>query len=403
MSELKQKYNHVIVGGGIAADKAARAIHSDAPEASIVIITESEVGPFYLPSLTKDLWLDSSATVEEQELGTAEIADVVTSTTVTAIDPEQHTVTTQAGDTVAYDKLLLATGATARPFPGSESNPHTFTIRSAADYKALRAAVSEGTTVGVIGGGYISTEIAAGLSAANADVTIYFDGDVFLEHMFPKSITSHLTTVYKDKGIKLESGKFLDKLDTQDEKPTAIFQDGTSVTVDVLVLGLGAELNTELAKEAGLELVDGAVKVDETLGTSAEDVYAAGDIAHFNDGLLGRRHVEHVAQAEGSGEAAGHNMVGNRTEYTDTPLFFSDLFDDGYEAVGVLSTKLDTKEVWNDDKSAAVVYYLDGDKVHGVLLWNTWDSVPDALKVLEASLKGEVKPEDLDSQITPGD
>src|SRR5699024_9368164 len=175
-----------------------------------------------------------------------------------------------------------------------------------------------------------------------------------------------------------------------------------SLPADAVVLGLGAELNTNLAAHAGLDLERGAVVVDPFLRTSAPDVYAAGDIALFDDPLLGLRHVEHVDHAQASGTVAGKNMAGAEEAYEYTPLFFSDLFDDGYEAVGRLEDTLESREVWNEDRTAAVVYYLDEEKVEGVLLWNTWDSVDRAREVIAASQDGTLAPEELAGQIPPG-
>ena len=158
----------------------------------------------------------------------------------------------------------------------------------------------------------------------------------------------------------------------------------------------------ELFVEAGLEMEQGGVLVDETLQTSAPDVYAAGDIATFEDPLLGRRRVEHMANAERSGDAAGRTMAGNHTGYRYTPLFWSDLFDDGYEALGETRTSHRVEEVWNDAHDAAVLYYLDRDRVRGVLMWNTWGAVSKAREVMEASKEGRLPLSELADQITPG-
>ncbi|MDN5820919.1 MAG: NAD(P)/FAD-dependent oxidoreductase, partial [Brachybacterium sp.] len=103
-----------------------------------------------------------------------------------------------------------------------------------------------------------------------------------------------------------------------------------------------------------------------------------------------------------SGTAAGKNMAGAEEAYEYTPLFFSDLFDDGYEAVGRLDASMEMREVWNEDRTAAVVHYLEDGRVEGVLLWNTWDSADRAREVIAASQNGELAVEDLDGQITPG-
>lgn len=402
MNNPQSSYDHVIVGGGVAADKAARAIHEAQPEASIAILSKDADGPVYRPALTKDLWLKDDPDPASQDLATAEDtgAELFTNTQVTALDPAKHIVTTADGATITYGKLLLATGSSPREF-GTLNDERLVYLRTVADYRKLRELVSEGTRVAVVGGGYIGSEIAAGLNAAGAKVTNYFLGEHLMEHMFPASIVEHLEQVYADHNIELVPGFTLENIDAGEEL-TLTSKEGASATADVAVLGLGAILNTELAESAGLELDQGAIVVDKQLRTGAEDIWAAGDIAQFSDPLFGSRHVEHVDNAWASGEAAGKNMTGAGEAYEYTPLFYSDLFDDGYEAIGTLSTKHEVKEFWNEDRSAAVVWYLDGDKVAGVLLWNTWDSVPAAREAVQKNHAGELSVEELEQQIKPG-
>lgn len=400
-STLKPAYDHVIVGGGVAADKAARAIREEAPEASVLIISDVGDGPLYRPGLSKDLWLKAGTTLEDIDLGTTQTgAELLLGTTVTALDPASHAVTTSDDQQIRYGRLLLATGASARRIDTPDDDRIVY-YRNADDYRHLRSLVSEGTRVAIVGGGYIASEIAAGLSAVGADVSVHFPNNRLLEQMFPDSITGHLTEVYESKGVSLNSGFRLSSV-RAGRKLTLEPETGEAVEADVVVLGLGAIPNVRLAEEAGLEMEQGGVLVDETLQTSAPDVYAAGDIATFEDPLLGRRRVEHMANAERSGDAAGRTMAGNRTEYRYTPLFWSDLFDDGYEALGETRTSHRVEEVWNDAHDAAVLYYLDGDQVRGVLMWNTWGAVAKAREVMEASKEGRMPLSELADRITPG-
>lgn len=404
MPDLKNSYDHVIVGGGVAADKAARAIRKREPDAAIAIISADADGPVYRPALTKDLWLKDDPDPASQDLGTAAEtkADVFTDVVVTAMDPTAHTVTTAAGDRVSYGKLLLATGAAPRRLAGVD-DPRVAYMRTVADYRRLRELVGPGTRVAVVGGGYIGSETAAALSATGAEVSNYFLGQRLLEHMFPTSIVDHLEKVFGRRGITLVGGFRLDSIDTSSPEELVLKgANGEEITADVAVLGLGAVLNTELAEAAGLRMVKGAVAVDEHLRTSAADVWAAGDIIHFPDPLFGYRHIEHVDNAWRSGTRAGKAMAGEYVTYGYTPLFYSDLFADGYEAIGHLSTRHDIHEVWNADRTAAVIWYLESGTVVGVLLWNTWDSVPAAKKAVEKSQAGQLPVDQLAAEITPG-
>ncbi|WP_051866823.1 NAD(P)/FAD-dependent oxidoreductase [Corynebacterium atypicum] len=333
-------------------------------------------------------------------------ATVANRAEVTAIDPAAHQVTVADGPgekTIEYSRLLLATGSRAKTIPGADDSPRVHVLRSAEDYVSLRADVAAGTEVAVIGGGYIAAELAASLNTVGAKVKVCFAGEKLLDHLLPDEIATHVAEVYGGKGIELNAGFFATSIDASDpQRPVVHGRDNLKVGADVVVLALGAEPVTELAQAAGLEFIGDGVKVDARLETSAPDVWAAGDIAAFPDALLGTRRVEHVAAASAMGSIAGKNMTGSLDRFTDTPMFFSDLFDDGFEAVGMTSTSLDVRVFRNSEKAAAVVYYLDGNVVKGVLLWNTFGHTDDAVEVMEKTKAGTIGQADLERQIVPG-
>ncbi|HEX7351092.1 NAD(P)/FAD-dependent oxidoreductase [Brachybacterium sp.] len=402
MMDLEHRYDHVIIGGGVAADAAARALREAAPDASIAILSADPHSPVYRPALSKELWHGESSDPESQELHTAEDTGVAlfTSTLVTELLPHSHTVVTARGQVVHYGTALLATGSSARHLPGVHDD-RVVGLRTVGDYRHLRGLARDGARIVVVGGGYLGTEVAAALTRTGAEVTLAHSGQRILEHMLPASLTEHLEQVFAEHGITLVPGFRLAGIDTGDEL-TLRSEGGVVLTADAALLGLGAELNTTLAEHGGLDLERGAVVVDRSLRTSAPDVFAAGDIALFHDPLLGLRHVEHVDNAEASGTTAGKNMAGGDETYEYTPLFFSDLFEDGYEAIGRLDASLEMREVWNPERTAAVVHYLEDGRIEGVLLWNTWDSVPRAREVMAASQEGELAADALEGRIPPG-
>jgi NADPH-dependent 2,4-dienoyl-CoA reductase/sulfur reductase-like enzyme len=163
------------------------------------------------------------------------------------------------------------------------------------------------------------------------------------------------------------------------------------------VAGIGIHPNTDLAKEAGLQ-IDNGIVVNEQLQTLQPDIYAAGDAANFyHYGLNKRVRIEHEDNAVQMGKHAGRNMAGADDVYSHIPMFYSDLFDLGYEAVGELSSKMETFSDWEEPFKKGVVYYLDDGHVRGVLLWNVWEKVDEARELMKE--KGPFKPEDLNGRI----
>ena len=405
MTHPQDSYDHVIIGGGIAADAAARAIRETDEDASIAILSADPHAPVYRPALSKDLWTGEDPDPDSQDLGTAEAtgAELFTSTLVTELLPSSHTVVTARGERIRYRTALLATGSVPRRLPGVEDERVAY-LRTVGDYRHLRTLAADGARIAVVGGGYIGTEVAAALTRTGAAVTLAHSGARILEHMFPASITSPLEEVFAGEGVELVDGFRLEGVDAG-ETLTLRGEDGRTLTADAVVLGLGALPDTFLAAEAGIETDRDLVIVDPRLRTSVPDVFAAGDVVLYDDALLGQRHVEHVDHAEASGALAGANMARpeqEQEEYAHTPLFFSDLFDDGYEAVGRLDSSLEMREVWDEEGGAAVVHYLEDGLVEGVLLWNTWDSVPAARELIAESQAGDLYIDSLESRIRPG-
>lgn len=405
MSQLQDSYDYVIVGGGVAAASAVSGIRSEDEGGTIAVLGSEPDPPVYRPALSKDLWLKDDATLDGNSLAgdleDDDHVDLVTDTTVTAIDPDAHAVRLADGSSVGYGKLLLATGAEPRVL-ALDPGPRVVYYRTAADYERLRAIAGSDSHVVVVGGGYIGSEITSALVQNDVRVTLVLDLEDVQEQMFPRALAASLTKAFADRGVTVVHGSVASGEETADGVRIRL-DDGTEVTGDVAVIGVGVVPRTGLAEAAGLD-VDNGVTVDDHLRTSADDVYAAGDVASYPDALLGRRRVEHVDHAEKSGEHAGKVMAGADAAYDYTPFFWSDILDAGYEAVGETSSRLEMVEDWKDGRiGTGVVYYLRSGQVRGVLLWNVWDSVEKAREIIaETTTEPVSDPEQLRGRIPLG-
>jgi 3-phenylpropionate/trans-cinnamate dioxygenase ferredoxin reductase component len=377
-------FRYLIVGGGMVADSAARGIRELDTDGSIGIISEDVDRPYARPALSKKLWTDPEFSWDEKvDLHTEETgATFVLGTRVTAIDRDAKTVTTDQGDTHGYERLLIATGGKPRGLEGLEPSDRVLDYRSAADYRKLREFADAGAHVVVVGGGYIGTEITAGISQNGAKVTFVDPDEVVGGRMFPDDLAQAFQQRFVDAGVDLRLGRRVTSGSEQSDRVVLTLDDGSTVEADAVVVGLGIEPVTQLAADAGLTVRDGIV-VSSTLRTDDESVFAAGDVAEYPDRILGTRRVEHVDNAQQQGRQAGRNLADADETYDHTPMFYSDVFDMGYEAVGQVSSSLHTVEDWQEPTVTGVVYYLDDDQVvKGVLLWNVWDKTDEARKVL---------------------
>ncbi len=382
---MRFDYDYVIVGGGMAADAAARGIRTVDPDGSIAILGDEADPPYERPPLSKDLWRDPSA--REPFLGTdgATGAQLHLSTRVTAIDRGERVVTAD-DDLYGYRALLLVTGGRPRELNLGPSQQVVY-YRTVGDYHRTRALA--GGRVVVVGGGFIGTEVAAGLAMAGARVTFLTPDDEVGARQYPPGLSARIRRAFDEHGVDVRTATLARWLDRSTVGSVTVHaQVGdtpVSLAADGVVLGLGIEPNTELAQACGLP-VDNGIVVDRFLRTVDPAVFAAGDVASYPDAILGRRRVEHVDQATVSGRAAGANMAALLTgrplePYTHTPFFYSDIFELGYEAVGRLDTRLTVFEDWASPEETGVVYYADGGALAGVLLWNVWDST-DAARAL---------------------
>ncbi|HTI97154.1 MAG TPA: FAD-dependent oxidoreductase [Rudaea sp.] len=386
---MEHSYDYLIVGGGMTADAAAKAIREADAKASVGIVGDEAHAPYERPPLSKALWKDK--TVESIDLGTAKSgATLHLRCRIVALDRSAHTARDDRGDTYRYRKLLLATGATPRKL--SFDGERVIHFRTLDDYLALRRFATPGARVGVIGGGFIGSELAASLASNGCKVTIIFPGEAIGAGRYPPRLSEFLNAYFREHGVELRAGAKVTGGKADAHGVDVALDDGTKLHFDALVAGLGVTANVQLAEQAGLK-IDNGIVVDDRLRTSDPDIFAAGDVANFHNPALGMRlRVEHENAAIGMGHHAGRVMAGADEAYTTLPFFYSDLFDLGYEAVGMLDDRLDVVEFWTQPNREGVVYYLDDGRVRGVLLWNVWGQV-DAARELIA----EHGPHDADS------
>jgi 3-phenylpropionate/trans-cinnamate dioxygenase ferredoxin reductase subunit len=194
----------------------------------------------------------------------------------------------------------------------------------------------------VIGGSFIGSEIAAALTMVGKKVTMIFPENGISENIFPSELSHFLIDYYRDKGVELITGESAASVQKEGDRIVVHSGSGRVIEADGVVAGIGIHPNVELAKEAGIKTNRGII-VNEELEASVPDIYAAGDVASFYHTTLEKRtRVEHEDNAVQMGKVAGRNMAGAKETYDHTPMFYSDLFDLGYEAVGEMSSKMKT-------------------------------------------------------------
>jgi NADPH-dependent 2,4-dienoyl-CoA reductase/sulfur reductase-like enzyme len=379
-------HRYLIVGGGMAADAAARGIRELDPEGPVALLGEEPDPPYARPPLSKKLWAGKDPETVWRRTGDVPGVELLLGRRVTTLDLTAKRVRDAAGGEHGFDRLLLATGGRPRELPFADDGVIYF--RTLADYRRLRGLAAPGRRVAVIGGGFIGSEIAAALVGQGCRVTLLFPDAGISSRIFPADLAGFLVGYYRDHGVEVLAGEQVTGVRRRGDEFEVETRSGQRLVVDAVVAGIGLEPNVELARDAGLAVDDGIV-VDDRLRASPPDVFAAGDVARFAAPALGRRmRVEHEDNALTMGRAAGRAMAGDDTPYRHLPFFYSDLFDLGYEAVGELDARRETRADWAEMPfRRGIVAYVEDERIRGLLLWNVWDKVPAA-----RALIGEAMP-----------
>jgi 3-phenylpropionate/trans-cinnamate dioxygenase ferredoxin reductase subunit len=368
-------FKYLIIGAGMTADAAVRGIRELDPKGSIALIGDDRDPPYDRPPLSKGLWkgkpLDSIWRKTEERT-----AELFLGRTVRSIEPQKKQVQDGRRVSYTYERLLLATGGTPRKL--SFGGEHIIYFRTLEDYRRLREMCGQSEHLGVIGGGFIGSEITAALTMNGKKVTMLFPDEGIGARVYPRELSQYLNDFFREKGVEVLTGENVKDLKKSKGSYLLITDQGHQVTVDGVIAGIGILPNVELARSAGLKIGNG-ILVDEMLRTDHPDIFSAGDVAEFSQLALGKRlRVEHEDNANMMGKQAGRNMAGASEPYHHLSYFYSDLFELGYEAVGELDPRLETFVDWKEPFKKGVIYYLADGRVRGVLLWNVWDTVPAA-------------------------
>eukprot|EP00040_Diaphanoeca_grandis_P039791 m.260170 g.260170 ORF g.260170 m.260170 type:complete len:638 (+) comp39337_c0_seq1:57-1970(+) len=470
-STYKAKY--VVIGTGTAAFFAHRGITESDPDAQILLIGEEDHLPYMRTPLSKELvyadneqaeysftdWGGHQRSLFYEDANFYKPVDFVnTSEPGTAlllgrkvVDMNIHRkrLLLSDGTIVNYEKCLIATGGTPKNLPVFESatgevQQHVNLYRGINDYDKLVKLVHSPSVdnLTIVGGGFLGSELAVALAHVGkkhgVTVTQIYKEGGNMAKVLPKYLSEWSTDKVKNEGVNILSHTKIDSVKTTDDasKIELTLSSGETLTTDQVIVAVGIEPNVELAKKARLEIdpIKGGILVNAEL-EARSDLWVAGDVASFYDVVLGRRREEHHDHAVVSGRLAGENMAGKQKYYTHRSMFWSDLGPDiGYEAIGIVDSKLPTVGVWaaatakdtpvgagltpeargsdetslvaDDSQSGVpasvsnesvtsnlnkygkgVVFYMRDDAVVGVVLWNVFNKIPLARKIINSQKK----------------
>jgi 3-phenylpropionate/trans-cinnamate dioxygenase ferredoxin reductase component len=372
---------YVIAGASLAGAKAAETLRQEGFHHPIVLIGEETERPYERPPLSKDYLLGKAERdviyVHPQDWYAEHGVDLRLGVRVTGVDPAAHQVRLGDGTELGYAKLLLATGSSPRrvPVPGADLDGVLY-LRRVGDSDRIKAEFATATRVVVIGAGWIGLETAAAARAAGVEVTILEMAELPLLRVLGREVAQVFADLHRDHGVDLRFGVGVAEITGTGGRASGVrLGDGSQVSGDVIIVGVGITPNTSLAEAAGLEVANGVV-VDAGLRSSDPDIYAAGDVAYAYHPLL-RRHirVEHWANALNQPQAAARSMLGHSVAYDRVPYFFSDQYDLGMEYAGYVEPGGYDQVVFRGDvaRREFVAFWLADGRVQAGMNVNVWD------------------------------
>ena len=368
----------VVVGAGLGGIRVAENLRNNGFTDPVTLVGAETHPPYDRPPLSKSVLLGKDDRVDlkpEEFYGENDIA-LRLGSAVTAVSPADKTITLASGDTVAYDTLVLATGLDPRPFPGlADAVAGVHMIRTYDDAVALRGEIDSASTAVVIGAGFIGCEVAASLTARGLSVSLVEPAPTPLAVALGEQIGTLVSRLHTDNGVDLRTGVGVAEIVVaEDEGGSRVravkLADGTELPADIVVVGIGSTPVTGYLEGSGIDLapreVGGGIACDATGHTSAEDVFALGDVANWRDEDGTPHRVEHWNHTVEQASVVAHQITGGDAVTAAVSYFWSDQFDVKIQVLGAPRAD-DTVHLIDDDGKKFVAYYSRDGILTGVV------------------------------------
>jgi 3-phenylpropionate/trans-cinnamate dioxygenase ferredoxin reductase component len=323
--------DHLLIGGGIASASCALQLRAQNATGSVLLVGRELDPPYHRPPITKG-YLAGAEGKDDALIALPADVEVLTRTSVMALDPATKTATLSTKETVSYGTALLATGAMVRRLPvdGAQLDGLHY-LRALGNADALRRDAGSAERVVCVGGSYIGCESAATLTALGRRATVLLQEEEPLERAFGLRAGAWVRSVLEARGVEVRGSVEVERFEGDgDRVQRVVLAGGDVVAADLVVIGVGAQPDVMLARKAGLEIgPQGGVVADARLRAAGhDDLYVAGDMAEYDSVVHGRTvRIEHEEVAAGHGRTVARNMLGADAPHAEVPYFFSDLAD----------------------------------------------------------------------------
>jgi NADPH-dependent 2,4-dienoyl-CoA reductase/sulfur reductase-like enzyme len=380
-----EKTDIAIVGGGLASARVVSGYREAGGEEAIVLISADSDPPYHRPPLSKRVLRGEQepeeSLVEPGEWYAEQGADLRLGTHVESLDLDSLELRLAGGERLGFGRLVIASGAWPRRLDvpgGTLDGVHT--LRTLGDARGLRDSAAAAERAVVVGTGFIGLETAASMRSIGVDVTLVASGHELFGALAAPPFSEHLARVYTDGGVTLLLGEGVEAFLGEERLSGVRLTSGEELPADLAVVGVGVDPLTGWLDGSGLE-VDNGVVVDEKYATSAEGVYAVGDVAAFYDPVFGRRRrIEHWSNANYQGTQLGGILAGRDGGYDIVSAFFTELFGTTYRVFGDTTGADELVQEGDFAEGAAVLHYLSGGRRIAALLTGQTEERENELK-----------------------
>ena len=362
----------LIIGASHAGVQAAVSLRQGGYEGRVILIGDEVDLPYHRPPLSKDYLSGGKSLGEILLRPAASYADadieLKLAARITSLNPAEKTITSQDGETLAYDHLILATGARVRKLPiDGADHEHVYYLRDAKDVRAIMARAKAGLRAVIIGGGYIGLETAASLKKQGLDVTVLEAMDRILQRVTAPLMSDFYRRIHSEEGVHIHESVTASAIAETADGLQVQTEQGESFDADMVIIGIGVIPNSELAEQSGLEVGNGII-VNEFCQTSDPHIYAIGDVTwHHNPIYDCHLRLESVPNATEQAKTAALHILGKPKAYNSLPWFWSDQYDLKLQIAGLSSgyDNIITRGTPESTRSFAA-FYFKGDKLLAV-------------------------------------
>lgn len=379
----------VLIGGGLASLAAIETLRAEGYDGAIRLVSDEAEIPYDRPPLSKAYLSGETPPagilLHDEAWYASMRVDLELGRAVAAVDASARRVRIAGGQALGYDCVLIGTGARARQLPASVVAPDVpvHYVRTRADADRLRASVKTGARAVLVGGGVIGMEAAATLVQLGCEVSVLEAGERIMARFFPPALSEMLAQVHAERGVKLRTGVAIESISQHGSESVVKLGDGSTLAADIVIVGVGAVPNAELAVEAGLELRLQGIMVDAHAQTAASGVYAAGDVAAFPlpDGLWTR--WENWTHARLHGAHAARHMLGKGQTYAELPWVWSDQYDLNLQVLGSPTSSELPVVRGSLDAGRVTAFHFEGGRLSGAAMINDARNKSAIRKLLE--------------------